>query len=360
MQLAKFTLVIGAGVAGLSIACEMMRRGRQVMVIDRGPAGAESTWAGGGILAPLLPWDYPETVTSLAVSAMQAWADWVDGIEIHSGLQTEYRKCGMLALSVAKPGRALSWCKAKGVSASLSQSSDEAIWLPEIAQVRNPRLVKALRTAFLTAGGHLYESPGDFSLLPRARRVQSVQIKNESHAVEQLVLATGAWAGLPLLGMNPVPNIRPIRGQMLLYTLAPGTLNTILYRQGLYIIPRQDGHVLVGSTLEDVGFDKTTDVETARHLHRAAAEMLPALANSTPLKHWAGLRPGSPDNIPVIGRHPDFDNVFVNVGHYRYGLTMAPAAAELLADLMEDKTPTLDPAPYSWAAAEQRRWTDRL
>lgn len=329
-------------------------------MIDRGPAGAESTWAGGGILAPLLPWDYPDTVTSLAFSAMQAWAEWVDKIEVHSGLQSEYWKCGMVALSVTNPGTALSWCEAKGVPASLSPSSDAAIWLPDIAQVRNPRLVKALRTAFLAAGGYLYESHGDFSLFSHARRVESVQIKNEAHAVEQLVLATGAWAGQPLLGVNAIPNIRPIRGQMLLYALAPGTLNSILYRQGLYIIPRQDGHVLVGSTLEDAGFDKTTDAETARYLHRSAAEMLPALTNSTPLRHWAGLRPGSPDNIPVIDRHPDFDNVFVNVGHYRYGLTMAPASAELLADLIEDKTPALDPTPYSWAAAQQRQWTDRL
>ena len=135
-------------------------------------------------------------------------------------------------------------------------------------------------------------------------------------------------------------------------------LDTILYRQGLYLIPRRDGHVLAGSTLEDAGFDKTTDDATCQRLHAEAAELLPVLGGLEPIRHWAGLRPGSPENIPVIDRHPHFDNVFVNVGHYRYGVTMAPASAELLIDLMEDRTPALDPAPYRWQAALERNWTD--
>jgi glycine oxidase len=118
--------------------------------------------------------------------------------------------------------------------------------------------------------------------------------------------------------------------------------------------------VLVGSTLEDAGFDKSTDAATRQRLQAEAAELLPALADTHPVQHWAGLRPGSPDNIPVIGHHPDFENVFVNTGHYRYGVTLAPASAELLADVMEGKTPALDPAPYRWQAALERRWGDAL
>jgi len=147
---------------------------------------------------------------------------------------------------------------------------------------------------------------------------------------------------------------------MLLFKQEPGMLNTILYRKGLYLIPRRDGHVLVGSTLEDAGFDKATDASTCQRLHVEAAELLPSLEGLQPIRHWAGLRPGSPDNLPVIDRHPDFDNVFVNVGHYRYGVTLAPASAELLTDVMEDTTPAVDPTPYRWEAARERRWTDAL
>jgi glycine oxidase len=188
------------------------------------------------------------------------------------------------------------------------------------------------------------------------RRAIAVQTATTALPTDQVVLATGAWAGLGLQGLPGIPNIRPIRGQMLLFRLQPGVLETILFRNGLYLIPRLDGHVLVGSTLEDVGFDKSTDAATRQRLHAEAAELLPALAAVQPLRHWAGLRPGSPDNIPVIDRHPDFDNVFVNAGHYRYGVTLAPASAELLADLMEGKPPALDPAPYRWEAALERRW----
>ena len=133
-------------------------------------------------------------------------------------------------------------------------------------------------------------------------------------------------------------------------------LDTIVYRNGLYLIPRRDGHVLVGSTLEDVGFDKSTDDATRLRLHAEAAELLPALADVQPVQHWAGLRPGSPDNIPIIDRHPDFENVFINAGHYRYGVTLAPASAELLIDLIEGNTPALDAEPYSWASALARSW----
>jgi glycine oxidase len=249
-----------------------------------------------------------------------------------------------------------------------------------VAQVRNPRLVSALRAAVVRLGGVIHENCPVLSMLTTGRRVTAVQampatvgrdssrhvgmnpdlrsksIHDTSIAADSVVLATGAWAGLNLPGLPGVPNIRPIRGQMLLFKLAPGALDTILYRNGLYVIPRRDGHILVGSTLEDVGFDKSTDTTTRQRLHSEAAELLPALANAEPVQHWAGLRPGSPDNIPVIDRHPDFDNVFINVGHYRYGVTLAPASAELLADVMEGKPPALDPAPYGWAAALTRRW----
>ncbi|MFO7542071.1 MAG: FAD-dependent oxidoreductase, partial [Thiobacillus sp.] len=111
-----------------------------------------------------------------------------------------------------------------------------------------------------------------------------------------------------------------------------------------------------GSTVEDVGFDKSTDAATLQRLHDEAAAILPILGSMRPIRSWSGLRPGSPDNIPVIDRHPDFDNVFVNTGHYRYGVTMAPASAELLVDLIEGNTPALDPVPYRWQAALDRHW----
>lgn len=369
--LTAHVLVVGSGVSGLSAALALLRRGRRVTVLERGRAGGESSWAGGGILSPLLPWDYSEPVNALTLRSMAAYADWVAGIESASGRNAEFWRCGMLALAVPAPQQALAWCAAHGMAAergvpaglrTLSpplppqSGGSNSIWLPDVAQARNPRLVAALRGAVEALGGTVREHCEAIGVEKLGRRVTAVQAADERFSADRVVLATGAWAGLGIAGLKATPQIRPIRGQMLLFKLEPGGLGTILYRNGLYLIPRRDGHLLVGSTLEDAGFDKSTDDATRQRLHDEAAELLPVLATLEPARHWSGLRPGSPDNLPVIDRHPDFDNVFVNAGHYRYGVTMAPASAELLADLMEDKTPALDPAPYRWQAALERRW----
>jgi len=382
-------IILGAGVSGLSVALALLQRGHRVTVLERGAVGGESSWAGGGILSPLLPWDYAEPVSALALRSMAGYADWVAEIEAVSGRDAEFWRCGMLALEVADPERALAWCGVHGVAAQSSVSAGpltlspalmnplsirlspqagkslhippqgegrNAVWLPGIAQVRNPRLVAALRAAVVQLGGVIREQCPATGVLTQGGRVTAVQTATETLPADNVVLATGAWSGLGLTGLVATPNVRPIRGQMLLFKLEPGVLDTILYRNGLYLIPRRDGHVLVGSTLEDAGFDKATDDATRQRLHAEAAELLPALAAIQPVQHWAGLRPGSPDNIPVIDRHPDFDNIFVNTGHYRYGVTMAPASAELLVDLMEGKPPALDPTPYRWQAALARAW----
>jgi glycine oxidase len=349
-------IILGAGISGLSTALVLLGQGMDVTLLERGEVGGESSWAGGGILSPLLPWDYAEPVNALALRAMRQYADWIGNIERLSGKAAEYWTCGMRAwLSREEADRAKVWCRCHDLEAHWH--TDDSLFLPKIAQTRNPRLVIALRAAVTTLGGKLHTQCGAVKAIRAgSRRLQAIETRLGVFHAARFVIATGAWAGQPLGELAPAPHIRPIRGQMLLFKLAPGVLDTILYADGLYIIPRRDGHILVGSTVEDVGFDKSTDAGTAQHLHARACTRLPALTGVAPVRHWAGLRPGSPDNIPVIDRHPDFDNVFLNVGHFRYGVTMAPAAAELLADLMTDTPPSLDPGPYSWTAAAGRQW----
>ncbi|HEY9098820.1 MAG TPA: glycine oxidase ThiO [Thiobacillus sp.] len=350
-------LVVGGGVSGLSVGLALLKSGYGVTLLEQGELGAESSWAGGGILAPLLPWDYPDSFTRLALHSMAQYENWVNDIEALSGVCAELVRSGMHIRGLQQPESALAWCKKQRLAATLDASTvDESIWLPDVAQVRNPYLVAALHEAVLKLGGIIHTHCAAETATTQGNKVTSIDTQHGTFAADRFVLATGAWAGLGLPGLTGVPNVRPIRGQMLLFKLEAGALDTILYQDGLYLIPRRDGHILAGSTVEDVGFDKSTDGATRQRLHAQAAELLPALKPVQPIQHWAGLRPGAPDNIPIIDRHPDFDNLFVNAGHFRYGVTLAPASAELLLDLMEGRTPAIDPRPYSWDEALKRAW----
>ena len=139
----------------------------------------------------------------------------------------------------------------------------------------------------------------------------------------------------------------PVKGQMILYKCAADFLPRMVLAKGRYAIPRRDGHILIGSTLEHSGFDKTPTDEALESLRASAAELLPELADMQPVAHWAGLRPGSPEGIPYIGPVPGFDGLWLNTGHYRNGLVLAPASCRLLADLMSGREPIIDPVPYA-------------
>lgn len=351
------TLIVGAGVAGLSAAFALARRGASVALADGGHAG-QSSWAGAGIVCPLMPWDYSEEMNQLALAGMAEWPAFAAALREKSGLDPEYWVCGMEVLSGSSPFSenpfelALDWCQKHDFYAE--KQAGQRLWLPKVAQVRNPRLIAALSASIDALGGPILQNCKITGLKNQGRKVVSVLSDTHEFQAETFVLAAGAWSGLPMGSLAPPPHIRPIRGQMLLY--APGNhgLTHILYRNGVYLVPRKDGHLLAGSTLEETGFDASTTADALAHLQQAACDLLPTLRGQSPIRSWSGLRPGSPDNIPLIDRHPDFDNVWIHTGHFRYGVTMAPSSSRLLTELMLDEKPSIDPTPYSWQAALAR------
>ncbi len=334
-------IIIGAGIVGLSSAYELAGRGAKVSVLERGKAGMEASWAGGGILFPLLPWDYPEEVTSLALMGASLYPDLAEALRRSSGIDPEYVRCGMTVLPGKRPmGNAASWCESHDVS-HFEKENGEFV-LPDVAQLRNPRLIRSMRSSLESLGVTIREGCEALSLEKKGGRIIGLNTNKGFHSAGNYVACAGAWSR-KLLG-DDSPDIFPVKGQMLLFE-SSGLLDTILFRDGIYIIPRKDGHILAGSTLENAGFDKTVTAE--RFLHEAAAEMLPELESLSPVKKWAGLRPGSPGNIPFICKHHQFDNLYINSGHFRYGVTMAPASAKLLASLIHDETPMLSTQAYS-------------
>lgn len=351
-------VIIGAGAIGLSSAFELAERGARVTVLERGQVGRESSWAGGGILSPLLPWFYGAEVNDLSEYSRAVLPEWCRHLQALSGVDPEYLETGLLVLPPFQHDQAADWCERHGWRWDvrperdfLERGGDEAaLWLPDVAQVRNPRLVQALRGAAAARGVRIVESAEVTGFETQGGRVITLATSQGEFGADAFVVAAGAWSGaLPGLDLLR-QRIYPVRGQMLLFQLPPGALSTVIYQDGRYLIPRRDGHVLVGSTLEQVGFDKSTTEEAKRDLLALAASLLPGASELVLARHWSGLRPGSPDNVPVIGRYPGYDNLFVNSGHFRYGVTMAPGAARLLASLIHGEVPPLPVEAYQLPA----------
>lgn len=349
-------LIIGGGVIGCASALALATAGCRVTLVERGTLGGEASWAGAGLLSALLPWDYREEVTRLVDASRALYPQWVQALSA-SGIDPEYRTSGLLVLPPYDLEKALAWARASGEPLTeLAAHSIEpmlafdtpALWMQQVAQVRNPRLLYALRRMLALRGVEIREATQIDAWQTAGSRITGVQTPHGVMAAEVFIVAAGAWSGEVLGEWGAHLPVKPVRGQIVLYKTAPGRLRHMLYRDGLYIIPRDDGHVLVGSTLEDVGFDKQVTAAARESLAQRAVELLPWLKDAPIAGHWAGLRPGTPDNIPLISRHPLIENLFINSGHYRYGVTLAPVSAELMADLVLGRPSAFDLRPYRW------------
>ncbi len=342
-------LIIGAGVEGLTIAQRLLLQGWGVTLLERGTSGQESSWAGGGILSPLCPWDYSDEVNALCRSATADFYAWTATLHAETGIDPEYECSGMLVLPAFDAGIAQQWCASHGVSMQLTDqgyASGKALLLPDVAQVRNPRLILALRKHVEMLGGRIVEQCEVRGIMTDGDRVQSLSTACGEFSADRYIVCAGAWSK-QVLGQYALKlDIRPVRGQMLLFKFDAPPLQHILLQDGMYLIPRRDGHLLVGSTLEDAGFDKSTTREARDSLWQRAQLLLPALREMPLKQHWAGLRPASPHNIPTIGCHPQLENLYINSGHFRYGVTMAPASATILLNELNGAEQPFDVSPY--------------
>ncbi len=353
-------LVIGGGVIGLMTTLQLADAGHSVTVVERGGCGSEASWAGGGIVSPLYPWRYSSPVSRLASWSEGAYPELALRLLEETGVDPEYRQKGLLYLRVDDEARALEWAREVGKPLSrvgaevirrkepnARRDIDEALWMPTLGSIRNPRLMRALRSRLEDMTSvTLREQCTVTGFERQGERVAVVNTDQGNLSADQVVICAGAWsAGLADMAGLDLP-VRPVKGQMILFKAPPGLVERVVLMDGRYVIPRGDGRVLAGSTLEDAGFDKGTDDDARSSLWRSATAIIPALADCEIEHHWAGLRPGSPDGVPYIGQAPGWDNLHVNAGHYRNGLVLAPASTRLLVDQLLGREPIIDPAPY--------------
>ncbi|MCC2655069.1 MAG: glycine oxidase ThiO [Panacagrimonas sp.] len=321
-------LVIGAGVIGLSTALALRRAGLRVCVIERAAVGRGSaSWAGGGILSPLEPGGVDDATLPILRDSLARYPAWCEALVAAGAVDPEYRVSGM---RVQAPADLAAWTDFFERRCGLRvEIAERDAWLPDVAQVRSPRLLRALSTAFVAGGGEQVEQQAVIGLETTGDRVIGVRTAHGVRSAAVVVLAAGAWSR----ALSADAPVRPVRGQMLLIDAAPGELDAIVLRDGRYLIPRRDGPVLVGSTLEEAGFgDEVTD-EARTSLLASVREMAPRLAQRRVLAHWSGLRPATPaPGTCVVRWAPATRGLFLNTGHHRLGITLAPGSAQRAAD----------------------------
>jgi glycine oxidase len=353
-------LIIGGGISGLLTARELQLTGRDVTIIDKANFGQEASWAGGGILLPIYPWRQAGAISDLVIASLQSYPNLSRDLHQTTGIDPEWSPCGMLISKNPDYDLAVKWCQTRNIAhqtppavllENLNTQYDRPLWLPDIAQARNPRLLKSLKAYLLQKGVRFIENTEISGIEFQNRRLQKVHTSAHSFSPAQTVVCAGAWSAdfldrwLPQASVSL--QIQPVRGQMLLFDAQPNTLTYMILDGDHYLIPRRDGKILAGSTVEQAGFNKITTALAKDQLYDFATTLLPELKNHPVCAHWAGLRPGTPEGIPYIGFHPDVDNLSINAGHFRNGLVMGPASARLLTDLILQRTPILDPTAYA-------------
>lgn len=337
---------------GLLVALELGDRGREVVVYDAPLQRPCASWAGGGILSPLFPWRYDDAVNALCRQAVARYRQLAERIVDAGGPDPDVMESGMLVLTDDAPQRVRDWCDAHHVRAECVSAASRlaalpdtpAWWLPQMASVRNSALLTGLDVLLRRRGVCIVQREV-VALVPRPHDVQVKLADGDDVAAREVVVAAGAWSASLLAPLGVRIDVRPVKGEMLLFeapALAPACM--VLTEHG-YLIPRGGGRLLAGSTLEPDPADVLPSRAACARLHRMAAALIPGLGDVAPVAQWAGWRPGTARAAPLIDRVDE--HVWLATGHFRNGLVAAPGSARLLAALMCGEPAELDPRPYS-------------
>jgi glycine oxidase len=344
-------VVVGAGVVGYAIAYEVAARGVRVQIIDPRGSGLGATRASAGILAPYIE-GHSSSLLALGVSSLALYDNFIERLTRTTRTAVEYRRSGTLQVALThEQGADLTAGARRLVEARASYSMLSPTEARQLEPALSPRLASALvvpdhgyvgvaslMAALVDAGNRLGITTQRDEVATIAS-TSRVQVRTASGAVvdcDAVIVAAGSWSSkiaAPLLDSIPV---RPIRGQLVQLKGQPGLLTRVIWGADCYLVPWTDGTVLVGATMEDVGFDERTTDEAVARLRASAAAIVPALETMTMVDARAGLRPVTPDELPIVGPSSRLAGVFYATGHFRNGVLLAPLTASLVADLVLD------------------------
>ncbi len=347
-------LIVGGGVIGLSAAYYLALENVAVTLIDRGDFGQEASWAGAGILPPASPVDREDAFEQLHRLSMLEFPKLSADLLRQTRIDNGYRVCGGLEFQAgADSGHAGEWSGADVAAETLDEPATRirepalgknlgpATYLPGLAQVRNPWHMRALIEACRLLGVRLEPRCECLDILARGDRIASAWTSQGELTCSRLLITTGAWSANLVQKLGCRVPVSPVRGQIVLFNMKKPVLRHVLMWGARYLVPREDGRVLVGSTEENAGFVKQTTDEAIASLSALAVQLVPALAQVPVEKTWAGLRPGTPDGKPCLGRLPGWHNAFLAAGHFRAGIQLSPGTGMICSDLLLDRKPVI-------------------
>lgn len=356
-------IVVGGGVIGLSIARALALDGITVTVLERSRCGTESSWAGAGVLAPCNP-HRRDGISELRNQSLARYPEWCQSLHAQTGIDPEYEPCGELEIALNEDSlrslrenesaaagervadgspayQFLSAQQTRFLEPSVSGEILGSLECRRTAQVRNPRLLRALIESCRHLKVDLRENTAVRGIATSGTRTEGVTIEQGTIEAKHVVLCAGAWSA-HMAGLSPPLPVQPVRGQMILMRFDARRFQRVIARGKTYLVPRRDGHVLLGATEEHEGsFSKRNTAAGISGLIQTAIKLVPEIAKATLVTQWTGLRPGTSDDNPLLGRMPGIDGLIAATGHYRAGLILAPITAEIVLDLVQGRSTKL-------------------
>jgi glycine oxidase len=373
-------IVIGGGIIGCSVAWRLAAEGVATTVLERGRVGQEASWAAAGMIAPQAEADGPGPFFDFCMKARDAFEAIVDRLVRDGGVDPEYDRAGILYValgadervqlerrakwqrSVGAPLEELSGAEARRIEPMLSPEAIYAIHMPTNRRTDNRKLTQAYAAAARRAGAEFVEGARVEVLAIRGERAPGVAMRADGVVMDDgsireadvVVNAAGSWAG-EIRGLEADRvRLHPVRGQMVCFETAPGTLGPALFSLRGYVVPRRDGRLLAGSTMEEAGYNKAVTLAGLDKIARGAAAIVPALGAAAFREAWAGLRPATRDLLPVLGFSPSVSNVLWAAGHFRSGILLSAITGEIIADLIKGRRPAVELGAFSAARFKEQ------
>ena len=333
--MAARAVIIGGGVVGCVTAIKLKESGYDVTVVDKSFVGEESSAAGAGIIFPLMPWNYGARVYQLCSGALGFYKDLSKKL-IKGGFgDPEFIESGMICIEPSDKKEIMQWAKKNNFKINKCFFNNRPSFeLANVAQLNPKKLMISLKRYIKGLGIKLIENCNLKKIQKNSNYLNGWPTDNDDLIEGDIFIITaGAWSSHII--NNGKEEIYPVRGQLIKFKKPSVRLDKMLYSENFYLLQRKCGAIVAGSTIENVGFDNTTTFQAAKELKEKTITLIPELKEIEPYEQWAGLRPGVKNNIPLIQKDSSHKNIYINSGHYRYGITMAPKSADEILKLIQ-------------------------